>query len=81
MAKRIVKCPVIGCSYKTAADFESEEIPMPFTMKDGELKRKPPLDVVARNYRLHCPTHGEKITQIFGHHITHIPKTSSKTKK
>ena len=82
MANRKVKCPVFECDYEGMGVFDCEEVVMPFTMKDSELKRKPPIKGgVARNYRIHCPTHGERIAQIFGNHITHIPKTSSKKKK
>jgi hypothetical protein len=80
MAKKTVKCPVIGCSYETAATFECEEVIMPFTMKISELERIAPI-AVGRNFRLHCPTHGDKIAQVFGHHVTHIPKKSSKKRK
>jgi hypothetical protein len=58
--------------------FAGEEIPMPFSMPLSELKRKPPLGELGRNFLVECPVHGLKIVQKIGHHITNIPK---KTKK
>jgi hypothetical protein len=80
MSKKILKCPVEGCSYESPATLDAFEVLTPFNMPAEEMKRKPPFGVEARNFRLDCPHHGPKIVQLFGNHVTLIPKKSSKKK-
>ncbi len=59
-------CPMPGCAEQaTYVRFAAEEI---FS------KNVEPIDIstlqgVARNIVVRCPIHGEKIIQVFGHHI------------
>jgi hypothetical protein len=68
------KCPVPGCGRAAKGQFVAEEILMPASMLLVDLERKPPFDVVARNFLVKCPIHGLMFVQVEGHHITDIPR-------
>ena len=79
MMKTKDTCPILGCGLPAEfVRYVCEEILMPIAMKESDLERKPPFGVVGRNFVVRCEVHGERVTQVEGHHITHIPKKSRK---
>jgi hypothetical protein len=68
------KCPVCGADAEYVG-FAAYEVAHSVNITMGELlatatERSNAKAIEARNLIVKCPTHGEKIVQRFGHHIT-----------
>jgi hypothetical protein len=73
------RCPVPGCGRVAKfIRYVCEEIIMPSSMPESDLRREPPFGVVGRNFLVECEVHGESISQVEGHHVTAIPRKGKK---
>jgi hypothetical protein len=77
LSKKQLKCPDCGLDAEWLRAL-GEEVPIPKADSGKPLRRLPFLGVVARNYLVKCPEHGERIVQEFRHHLSSIPKKSSR---
>jgi len=56
-------------------------VPMPSKMPHEDLKRKPPFQELMGVFEIECAVHGQRMIQSLGHHVSTLPKKSSKKKK
>jgi hypothetical protein len=81
MSEKKFKCTFPGCDRDAAfIRHVCELVPRPFSMKESDVRRKPPFGELMREFIVKCPDHGERYVQAIGHHISTIPKKSKKGK-
>jgi len=82
MSQKNFKCPMPECGRDTKfVKFAVELVPMPASMKAGDLKRKPPFGELMRTFIVECPEHGQVYVQGTGHHLSTVPKKRKKGKR
>ena len=81
VSEKQFKCPVQHCGREAKyIRYLGEQYWVPIEMRNEDLRRKPPLPLLRRNFLVECSEHGEKIVDILGHHITRIPKPPRRRK-